>query len=128
MNENIDKTQIVFYSAIYGFLISILLVFVGHLSNSDRTFMPESSSYGYYSGASKTLWGSYKCAFGLRHEINTDGVLVYEFSTKSLPTDKLLSDTFSHNTLLTMIGLISTVLISLIWIMNADKNKFKEIK
>ena len=128
MNENIDKSQIIITSAVYGFIISVLIVFVGHLSNSDRTFMPESTSYGYYSGSSKVLWGNYKCLFGDRHEIDTEGVSAYDFRNVKLSMNQLIGDTFSHFSIIALIGLISTALISLVWLFNTDKNKFKEIK
>ena len=128
MNENIDKTQIIVVSAIYGFIISVLIVFVGHLSNSDRTFMPESTPYGYYSGASKVLWGSYKCGFEDRHQINTEGVSAFDFGNQELSINQMIGDSFSHFSIIVLIGLIATALISIIWIIKADKNKFKEIK
>lgn len=128
MNESVDKTNVIITSAFYGFFITILIFFVGHLSNSDRTFMPESSSYGYYSGASKVLWGNYKCAFGDRHEIKTEGISAYNFGNQKLSINQMLGDTFGHFPIIALIGLILTAVISTIWIINVDNNKFKEIK
>jgi hypothetical protein len=127
MNENIDKSKIVITSIFYGFIIPVLIFFLGHLSNSDRTFMTDSNSFGYYTGASKVLWGSYKCVFGDRHQINTDGASVYDFGNQKLSINQAFGDAFSHFSTIAIIGFILTILISIVWMFNADKNKFKEI-
>ena len=128
MNAKIDKQQIIFITLIFSFIITVVIFFLGHLSNSDRRFMPETDNSGMYSLGGKVSYGSYKCLFGDFHQIDASGVKAYEFGTKELRFEQLISDTFSHFSSIIIVGIVLTFIISCLWIFNEDSNKFKEIK
>lgn len=124
MEEQNSKGQTIFLSAIFGITIAFIIVLIPHLDNSDRRFMPASSD-GWYTGASRVQYGTYFCGLGTGHEIETNYMNVSDFSNAKA---NIISDSFEHGGLMLIIFLISTAIISAIWIISEDKEKFKEIK
>lgn len=126
MEANTEKRDIILTSAFFGMVIAFLICFLPHLSTEDKMFMPESNGFGYYYGSDKVSYATYKCLFGERHSLNTSNITVAGVSDAE--SENVLADAFEHFPLMLIITLVSTVLISIIWIQSSDQEKFKAIK
>jgi hypothetical protein len=126
MNNNPQKENIFIGSFLIGLVISFIVIMFPHLSNSQRTFMPISHG-NYYTYADNIEWGSFKCAFGEIHQINSTGMTVAEFLSADLSFDQIMKSTFDHFGIMVIIALVLTGIISLFRIHENDQNKFEEI-
>ena len=124
------KEEVVFTSLLIAATIAFFLLLFPHMGggNKDRTFWANSNGSSYYTYADKIASGSFKCAFGETHTIQTEGMSVWEFSSAELSFDQILKSTFEHFGLMAIIAVVLTAIISILRLHENDQNKFEEIK
>jgi hypothetical protein len=125
-----QKEEVVFTSFLIAAIITFFIVILPHLGtgNKDRMFWTNSNGSSFYTYADKIASGSFKCAFGETHAIQTQGMSVYEFSSAELSFDQILKSTFEHFGLMAIMTIVSTAIISVLRLHENDQNKFEEIK
>lgn len=109
--KNVNVSEKLLSSLFYGFLASILFVFIAHLLPKKWSFMPETSD-GSYTGASKVISCGYECALGGGHSGNCENLGTYDVGNQTLGFGDILKATFEgHGSLILIIGLIVSVII-----------------
>lgn len=126
MSEPLGKDQIIFTSVIISIVLAFIICIIPHFDTSDYNFMPDTNGYGYFSGANRVSYASYECGFGERHQLNTENRIVSDLYTTQ--SNNLIADSFDHFMLMFIISIVSTIIISVLWIRSEDQEKFKEIK
>jgi hypothetical protein len=130
MSTTQQKEEVIFTSFLIGAIITFLIVLFPHMGvgNKDRTFWTDTGGSGYYTYANKISSGSFNCAFGENHAIQTEGMSVWEFRSAELSFDQVLKSTFEHLVLMSIINVVLTAIISILRLHENDQNKFEEIK
>ncbi len=129
MGESQQKEQVIFTSFLIAAIITFIIVLFPHMGvgNKDRTFWTNTNGSSYYTYADKISSGSFKCAFGESHAIQTDGMSVWEFGSAELSFDQVIKSTFEHFGLIAIITVVLTAIISILRLHENDQNKFEEI-
>lgn len=139
MSATQQKEEVILTSFLIAAIISFLIVLLPHLGsgNSHRTYMPKSSGSGsqgfnstfnYYTYSDALEWGSFDCAFGSVHSIDTSGMSIGDFMSADFSFDQILKSAFEHFGLMAIISIILTAIISMLRLYDNDQNKFEEIK
>lgn len=130
MSAQKQKGEVVLTSFLIAAIIAFLIVIFPHLGegNKDRMFWANSNGSSFYTYADKIASGSFKCAYGESHAIQTEGMSISEFSSADLSFDDILKSTFEHFGLMAIITVVLTAIISILRLHENDQNKFEEIK
>lgn len=123
--KTINVSQQLLNSIVIGLLSGIIIVFLIHLSNSDRRFMPKYSnysggqhsvdSYAHYSSDSKVEWCTFTCPLGSTHQMDCTGIRADEVGDKTLSFGDIFSATFDgHWSTIFLIGLSISAIIYII--------------
>jgi len=127
MSEPLGKDQIIFSSVIISIVLGFIICIIPHFDTSNYNYV-RSNNYinGYYYNSDKVSYATYKCGLGERHELKTENITVSDLNTTQ--SNNIIADAFDHFLLMLIIAIVSTIIISVLWIRSEDEEKFKEIK
>jgi len=118
--KTVNVSEQLISSILIGFLLAIIILFIGHLSPKNWKAMPEesdNSSRPLTPGGRSISLGAkvsscwYECMFGESHEGNCKGQTLQNFGDKSLSVGEIFSASFEHISTILIIGLIASAVI-----------------